>query len=311
MSDGRFILETLVGSELLPFSSSRRVIFIYHDISNSNEPHHSEYYSTSINRFKEHIAYIQSRFSVISLDEMVLNDTLSTDKQYASITFDDGFLSVLTVAFPLLKSKSIPFSIFLNRMAIEKNQLWLSNLILAKHDSTYLKNFFLAQDFDKSKLDTYYQNPIAWVMTHFEQVNPDKLVSNEWNYPKVYMNNEDVRFLEKQGVLIGNHTTNHTLLSKVKKDYLIDEITNNKLYLESLINKRISFFAIPFGKRTDYSEEVLKICKESGHTHILTSNPDLVGRNNNGLIPRIGLINDPIRKIKFYLNRPYLKKIDL
>ena len=48
----------------------------------------------------------------------------AAQQRLASITFDDGFLSVKEQALPYLDSKQIPFSVFVNSMAIKHNRLF-------------------------------------------------------------------------------------------------------------------------------------------------------------------------------------------
>lgn len=101
----------------------KRFIFLYHDVSEPSEIQHSELYSTSLAAFRAQIDFLIRNFKLVSLDN-ILSPALDAGRaRYASITFDDGFLSVQENAMPYLSAKGIPFAVFVNRMAITENRL--------------------------------------------------------------------------------------------------------------------------------------------------------------------------------------------
>ena len=86
--------------------------------------------STTPAQFLQHLELIKSEgFSVVPLTDLI--DKLETkksdvtresdafDKQVA-ITFDDGYLSVFTEAYPLLKQRQWPFTVFVNTAPIDE-----------------------------------------------------------------------------------------------------------------------------------------------------------------------------------------------
>ena len=101
----------------------RRFVFLYHDISDPDSLQYSPAYSTQIKSFRSQVDLIAEHFKLVSLEEVVANGS-NHQKPLASITFDDGFLSVKDEALPYLQAKGIPFSIFVNSMAIKHNRLF-------------------------------------------------------------------------------------------------------------------------------------------------------------------------------------------
>ncbi|HSS20764.1 MAG TPA: polysaccharide deacetylase family protein [Pyrinomonadaceae bacterium] len=102
---------------------AKRFVFLYHDISEPDAPQYSPLYSTLPNSFKTQIDLLAGSFKLVSLDEIVTQAS-NNQERLASITFDDGFLSVKDEALPFLRSRGIPFSVFVNSMAIKHNQLF-------------------------------------------------------------------------------------------------------------------------------------------------------------------------------------------
>jgi peptidoglycan/xylan/chitin deacetylase (PgdA/CDA1 family) len=101
----------------------KRFVFLYHDISNAHAPQHSPLYSTQIEKFKSQVELIARHFKLVSLEEVVANGS-DRHQRVASITFDDGFHSVKDVALPFLEARGIPFTVFVNSLAVKQNRLF-------------------------------------------------------------------------------------------------------------------------------------------------------------------------------------------
>ncbi len=85
-------------------------ILNYHSIGGSAYKDKRGYFSISTNLFKNHIDYIHSVYSVISLKEV----KISKRKLDLAITFDDGYLDNLKIAAPILLDKELPFTVFVS-----------------------------------------------------------------------------------------------------------------------------------------------------------------------------------------------------
>ena len=115
MSSTRFSLLTGLAVLLLLLTMSARsaVVLQYHHISNETPA------STSISpeRFAMHLEYLgESGFDVVPLQELVaaLRNGETLPDKTAAITFDDGYISIHDTAWPLLKEKGWPFTVFIN-----------------------------------------------------------------------------------------------------------------------------------------------------------------------------------------------------
>lgn len=299
-----------------PFLKSKIFIFCYHDISERDEIHHSEYYSTPKVVFRKHIDFIQRNFDIISIEKIKERHLLDKNKRYAIITFDDGFSSVLSEAHPFLSERKIPYTIFLNKNAIEKNQLWFSNLILRKQDKVYLKYFYNSYvyiktpegqcDFINGNFSSIVEN-IQYSLLKTE----DAFISD-----KVYASIQDLRFLMSTTslVTVGNHTADHYNLAKCSIDLQKETIISNHHYISSQLNIEMEHFAIPFGKKHHFSEDTLSVLNENKYQYIYTTNPTYIDLNIDTdfrVLPRIGLTYQKLSDLIFYINRTLLKKIDL
>lgn len=249
--------------------SAKRFVFLYHDVSDPDAPQHSEHYSTRIEKFREQIELLEENFKIVSLEEIVSESPNGRDR-LASLTFDDGFLSVKEEVFPYLSAKGIPFAVFVNSAAVKHNRL------------------FYGQEYS---------------------------ASNRTYDRKVFLDENDIKYLDERGEVIGSHSSAHKVLSECGDEELKEEVLGNKLYIESLLGKQVRHFALPFGKREHYDERVLQYCHSVGHDYVYSTNPSYFSSADpsfsRGLIPRISLLNQSREETLFYINRPLFKKIDI
>lgn len=89
------------------------VVLQYHHVSDSTPASTS----TSPERFAMHLAVLeQSGFEIVRLDDLVESLVAGTPlpDRVAAITFDDGYRSIYDAAWPLLKRRGWPFTVFVN-----------------------------------------------------------------------------------------------------------------------------------------------------------------------------------------------------
>ena len=286
---------------LMALSKGHRFVLCYHDISEPSSEHHSPLYSTPIDTFKSHISFLKKHFEIISLNE-ILGPGLDYKKNYLSITFDDGFKSVHDIAWPILKANKIPTTIFVNKSAIEQDQLWVSNIVSNEKDSIKKINALLSPESINIEDTNYFLKLLDNFKEAFLEL-PSAFKE------RIYMNSSEIKSLQKDKVTIENHSLNHCVLSQINQDSLQKEIDNNHQYIKDTFNLSSKHFAIPFGKKEHYNETVLKsIYKE--HKHVYTTNPNKLDSSDQ-LIPRIVLTNESLKDLQFYFNRALLKRTHL
>lgn len=86
------------------------IILTYHSISDENYD-----YSVSPDNFEKQLYYLQEKFRIISLSELlrVLKDKKMPEENLVLITFDDGVEDNYKNAFPILKKIGVPAVIFI------------------------------------------------------------------------------------------------------------------------------------------------------------------------------------------------------
>ena len=97
------------------------VILLYHHVATDTPP------STSISPtdFRAHLEYLRDNdFNVIGLDTLIeaLRNGRPVPDRAVAITFDDGYSSIYSEAFPMLQSFGYPFTLFLSTDPINRSQ---------------------------------------------------------------------------------------------------------------------------------------------------------------------------------------------
>ncbi|WP_291643702.1 polysaccharide deacetylase family protein [Clostridium sp.] len=94
------------------------------------------------------------------------------------------------------------------------------------------------------------------------------VITGEVDKSKSYMNVEQLKEMEASGMDIQSHTVHHDHLAKLSYQKQLETLKESKDFLEKALNKKIKYFAYPYG---EYSKESLKAVKEAGYTMAFTT----------------------------------------
>jgi len=204
---------------------------------------------------------------------------LSTDKINVVITFDDGYKSWVTDALPILKKLELPATFFVSSGFVG----------LLKEDEV---------KFVRTKL----------LLTP----DPGKIPGG--------LSREDLNRIVKEGFTVGGHTSNHcNLAGIVDSAQLRHEIGEDKSNLESMIGKKIEYFAYPSGAYQNPEVDLAEVLKEFGYKAAVTTlsgnntvstspyllHRELTGASMPGLVFRARIYGnyDPVRFLKKQVNK--------
>ncbi len=129
----------LTALSIISLNSHGLVILQYHHISDKTPA----LTSTSPKLFKKHMQYLdEHQFQILDMKDLpnLLRGKKPLPNHSVIITFDDGFKSIYDNAFPILKKKKWPFTVFVNsKPHDEKNHrymTWEQLRELAKYKAT-------------------------------------------------------------------------------------------------------------------------------------------------------------------------------
>ena len=162
------------------------------------------------------------------LDPSNLNGELRTPTKFPKIllTFDDGFHSNKILAERILAKYGVKAIFFITEgfIGIKKDKI-----------GEFIKNSFYPKS-KNSGLNSILDAPMSWT---------------------------DVRWLAKNGHVIGAHTKTHPSLSKlISHDSLIEEIVISADSIEGKIGAKINCFAFPFGTLDSVNKDAIDLAKK-------------------------------------------------
>ena len=92
------------------------------------------------------------------------------------------------------------------------------------------------------------------------------------------MSTEELQSVSSDLVKIGSHCASHRFLSGLNQNEIWNEISESKDKLETIIGKKVTLLAFPFG---DYNHRMLELAKEAKYERVFTNNPELVFSEKN------------------------------
>lgn len=289
------------------------IILMYHgftdqEIHEGIENHQGKH--LFIERFKFHLEYLKKYHRVITLEQWLRRKTSGEPVPEGSvvITFDDGYQSDYTLAFPLLKTWGIPATIFLATEFVDSQRsLWTDRMEYVinrsspdcfgiKMEGQINGGFPLEIEFHdqasrlvcekkiRAKLKTIPQGFRSQVLEKLEQRLGCDLTQDP-NPPKIYrpLKWTEVNEMIQSGLVsIGSHTHTHAILTKCRFDEMEKELLVSKEIIEKRTGLRCELFCYPNGASGDFNQETKKRLQQSGYLCGLTT---VFGVNDPDAVP--------------------------
>ncbi|OGL44902.1 MAG: hypothetical protein A2W05_06525 [Candidatus Schekmanbacteria bacterium RBG_16_38_10] len=248
--------------------------------------------------FERQIRFLKKHYNIASLEEIESAAFNDGGKDMVVITFDDGYRDNYIHAFPVLKRYDVPASVFLTTDYIDTNRLlWFDELawILYRSwlvtDRNMLINdsatYEVALEFGlisggRENTGRYTLCSLASLLKPLPQVQRDMFIKelaaryrvNIWpdDNSRVMLSWDEVRNMAVNGISFGSHTKTHPVLSAIPIADVREEIAGSKKIIEDKLQKAVTTFAYPFGKKDDYTEQVVTILNREGIKRACTTN---------------------------------------
>jgi len=92
-----------------------------------------------------------------------------------------------------------------------------------------------------------------------------------------YLTSQQLKEMEKYGVDIESHTANHENLKDLSKEKQLETLIKSKKELEKMLNKKVNFFAYPFG---GYTKTSIEAVREAGYKMAITTDGRLASKSD-------------------------------
>jgi biofilm PGA synthesis lipoprotein PgaB len=235
---------------------NRVVVLTYHHVTDQT----NQRYVIHPDQFAEHMAFLyENDFHPISLSEFLrfVDTGMLPTENAVLITFDDGYESYYSKAFPILQNHGFPSVQFVITGRLR--------------DTVDRKRENMTTPLTHQQIRELLASGLVDVGSHTYSLH-EQAARNEWGEvgpetAPVYR--EDLQRLEQE---------------QEYRDRLYVDFTMSRVGLEELTDRPVETISLPFG----YTNEiVLQTARQAGYRYVFTSNPGVVTKGVNPFaIPR-------------------------
>lgn len=241
--------------------------------------------------FERQIEFLAGNYSLLPLAEIIhrLDHRKPLPPNPAALTFDDGFRSVLSEAFPVLQRYSAPATVFLVTSLVGTRQpAWPDRLYHAVAMTGRENVTFAGQTWrlltpahraaayrhlaaQLKSLPTVEKNSaveyLHWQLRVSAEVPADSpLATLDW---------PEVEELAKTGLIdFGSHTHTHPILARCDPSAQYEELRVSRNLIRERLG-RAELFAYPNGSRADFTIQTRRFLAELEYAAAVTTEPGL------------------------------------
>jgi peptidoglycan/xylan/chitin deacetylase (PgdA/CDA1 family) len=277
-------------------------ILRYHSISDHRDQNF-RYVTPSIavspRVFESHIAFLSSRYAIISLDDVGawINGAISLQRQSVVITFDDGYRDNYRYAYPILKKYGATATFYVVTDAIgNAHPLWTSELrdIVYRARQRQVTLYSIAStpiDLSNDAAKKQFTQTIARIMRCsgkkireeiFREMREKLTGEKDGFLYDMMMSWDELRTMKRGGMRIGSHTMSHPLLPEISREEAAIEIAGSKTKIEEELDAPASHFAYPNpGESVHVNEAVKTLVRQAGYLTARTSSKGSVDQDSD------------------------------
>jgi peptidoglycan/xylan/chitin deacetylase (PgdA/CDA1 family) len=285
---------------LLRFFSRRRVVLLmYHGFIDEREQHGiANYHGKHVHRdaFRAQMQYLKRYHTVMSLRDFIssVNERKPLPKNPAVVTFDDGYASNYTVAYPVLKDVNVPAAVFISTEFLQESAYFWTDRV---------EHVFNQAQAGVYEFTSHGRTMTLDLRTHTSRIHAHQTI-NRWlktlahrevrevvdqvellvvgastagkPLPDMYrpLQWSEARAMMADGLVeIGSHTHTHAILTRCTADEAERELSLSKQLLTQNLGKPVDLFAYPNGGPGDFSAQTKELLKRGGYVCGLTTIP--------------------------------------
>jgi peptidoglycan/xylan/chitin deacetylase (PgdA/CDA1 family) len=262
------------------------VILIYHRVTMlSSDP---QLLAVSPDNFLNQMFYIKDNFPVLRFED----DWSNLKETSVVITFDDGYADNVREALPILEKVGVPATFFITTGDLGSiREFWwdeLERILLIKRefpstfellDERFRRHWPTKSCDERSALYQEIHQLIKlvdvarredWLIQLREWAD----IAEEGRITHRIMTTDELQRLALSDVAtIGAHTVSHTPLAMLSSDEQQREIVESKRQLEELTGRDVTVFSYPFGGKSDYTSETVRLCRKAGFVKAASNFP--------------------------------------
>jgi peptidoglycan/xylan/chitin deacetylase (PgdA/CDA1 family) len=263
---------------------NRLTVLAYHRITDPHAPGFDTFkpnVSATPAEFAAQMDFVREHFNVVSSDDLIdwLDGKRSLPPYPALITFDDGYRDNYDHAWPILRERGLPATLFLTTGFIGTTKPFYWDLIAycfyhtRKTEAELPPLGYLRWNDEASRdrvmkhwLGTLKRLSDAEKQAAVEQL-PQRLdvTVKEDTFAGLLLSWDQVREMAVDGFTMGSHTESHPILTRIPIEQARAELEVSKARIEAEIGRTVRAFAYTNGMRSDFNVALQAILPQIGY----------------------------------------------
>jgi len=284
---------------------SKVVIAMYHGFTAADshagiENHEGKH--VHVRAFAEHLAFLTRHYTIVPLHEVVRAWATGAPlpDRAAVVTIDDGYRSIYTVAYPVLRQFQAPAAVFLATEFVDSGRyLWTDRVEHAVNhssegsigvalggqplrlDLTTRPARMAADRRLRSALKALPQDDRDRALEEIERAAGCSAFQTTGGQPLYdpLRWSETAEMVESGLVSIGSHTHTHVIMSRCDPARAAEELRVSKRIIEGRLGTACDLFCYPNGRRGDFNPATRSLLQAHGFSSALTT---VYGNNGRG-----------------------------
>ena len=273
--------------------------------------------------FARQLDYLMQYYHIIPLHELV--NRLQAGRPVGGcvvITFDDGFADNYEWAWPLLRQRGLPATVFVTADAIDNVKLlWVHHFNWLLNTCGRAKVLDMAGHIlDRPDISAARQKSLSILRDHMicalSRTEREAFLASLFaaldagpapcpGDVQLYLSSTQVQAMNREGIDFGCHGKTHTAFSVLSDSELVAEL---QLSLERLLPLLVSAsfppLAYPFGEARHFTAESKRCALAAGHQAILTGTGQLVEPGSSpAALGRIKVVEESIAEFAARIER--------
>lgn len=288
-------------TRLLLHAQRRRPLLLrYHRVyPDGTQP----FYELGIPRsiFEAQLDFLKRHFRVVSLEEIctsLKSPGGALPERAVAITFDDGYADNYTEAFPALRARGLPATLFVCPGQIEQGgPFWWDRLARAvftqRLEAITVDLGRGAETFPLNGMPSrrafleHAREALKAVSTTSARQTIERIEATAGTGPDdpaveaSLLSWEQIRKMQGEGIEVGAHTLDHPILSQLLPREAEWQITESRRRLEDRLGQPVRWFSYPNGKAVDAGPEIRRMVREAGYEAAVSTIEGRVSRESS------------------------------
>lgn len=245
-----------------------------------------------IKNFCKQLDYFEQNFGFVRREDWIgflKNGTIEKSKNKILLTFDDGLKCHYKYVFPELQKRGLFGFFYIPTLPFQRNKILdvhkihllcgsFQGIEVYRELIKLVNNEMIPdrkrEEFSKTtyKSQKNYKFVIEikrilnyFIDYKFRENLIDNLAKNlnyQFNLENFYLSKDNIKEMDKAGHIIGSHTVNHFVMSKISRDQQLNEIKQSFSFINSIISNNQKSYCHPYGGFYSFNNDTVDLLNE-------------------------------------------------